>query len=125
MKSSSFFAILFTFSFLFIACEHTTKPQSHTGEVVVRSASSKLHITNKTDAPIYYFVVGRVSAASINWVAFSNVSNRIVKDSTMSIPYNDIYRGEHEKEVIVHWWHAARPGTAARGDEIHGIVVEL
>ncbi len=95
------------------------------GDVLVLSIAPHLVITNKTEARIYYFVVGRETAARINWALHTNLDQSIAKNSTVKISHQDIYRSETEKEVIVYWWHAVNAIGSIKPGESHAIVAKL
>ncbi len=94
-------------------------------EVSARSFNQSVLIANRTDARIYYFVVGRATAAVINWVAHLNLDDSIARGRTASLRHSEIFRSPDEDEVIVFWWHAVRVGEDFRAGEIQGIVVAL
>jgi len=94
-------------------------------KVLVLSIAPNLIITNKTEARIYYFVVGRETAARINWAPHTNRDQSIAKNAIVKISHRDVYRAETEKEVIVYWWHAINTIGSIKPSEIQAIVVEL
>ena len=125
MKNSGLFIGVFIFYFLIVGCEHIVAPQLPKGEVLVQSTAPNLYITNMTDVPLNYFVVGRETAAAISWAAISDINTSIAKGATVRLPYKDIYRAEHEKEVLVYWWHAFTPSIRISPDKVQGTVVKL
>lgn len=99
--------------------------ETDTHEVEARSASSKLLISNHTTARVYYFVVGRETAALILWAPSLDSKISIARGATAQVAHKDIYRDAQEKQVIVYWWHARELHGEMQPDEIQALVVTL
>ncbi len=95
------------------------------GEVSARSIGDGLFVTNSTQARIYYFIVGRGTAASSLWQAHLNQEQSVARGKTARIDHDDIFRSETEREVIVNWWRADGRGLGRKPGEIHSFVVRL
>lgn len=94
--------------------------------VVARSIGSSLVVTNKTSARIYYFVVGRATAALINWAPHLDPENSVAHGTAALVRHEHIFRSDDETEAIVFWWHAVeRDGQSPAPGEIQAVVVRL
>lgn len=94
--------------------------------VVARSIGSSLVVTNKTSARIYYFVVGRATAALINWAPHLDPENSVARGTSALVRHEHIFRSDDETEAIVFWWHAVeRAGQLPAPGEIQAVVVGL
>ena len=90
-------------------CATSTGLDSGAVEAVARQPD--IAITNRTQRDIYTFVVGRETAAMINWapcVAGPSCSP-LPPGNTRRAPYATSYLiSSPEREVLVYWWHAVR-----------------
>ncbi len=93
--------------------------------ISARSFNQSVLITNRTEARIYYFVVGRATSASINWVPHLNLDQSVARGRTASLRHAEIFRSPDEDEVIVFWWTRVRTVDGFRPGEVHGLVVAL
>ena len=94
-------------------------------EVSAHSIGEVLFITNTTSARIYYFAVGRETAAHINWAPHLGREKSVDKGAAVRIHHEDIYRSETEQEAIVFWWHALERDVQREPGEIQSLVVGL
>src|SRR6266436_5779877 len=70
--------------------------------------ASALRIVNTSDAPIYYFLVERQSAALIDWAPCTNPSacSSVAAHGDAQVPFSQIAGYEPgEREAIFYWWH--------------------
>ena len=104
------------------ACEVLSPDE---GEVSAHSIGETLFLANKTDARIYHFVVGRETAALINWAPHLNPDKSVGRATTARIPHEEIFRAETEQEAVVYWWHALEDDGPPQPGEIHSLVVGL
>ncbi len=104
------------------ACEVLGPDQ---GAVSARSIGAALFLTNKTEARIYYFVVGRETAALINWAPHLGLEKSVGRSATGRIAHEAIFRSETEQEVIVYWWHADGEQGQRQPGPIQSFVIGL
>ena len=110
------------FLILFAGCE-VIGPER--GEVIGTVRSSSIVLSNRTGAPVYYFVVGRATVTVILWAPYVSEENEIPSGRSVEIAVKDIPGGENETEVIAYWWHARQEGGELRAGEIQYIVLAL
>ncbi len=95
------------------------------GEVYARSIGPMFMLTNKTDARIYYFAVGRETAARINWAAHFNREASVARGETMPIPHDAVHRDEGEKEAVIYWWYAVESDGERVPSDVGSIVISF
>ena len=95
------------------------------GHIIASSSGTTLFVANRTDARIYHFIVGRETAALINWAPSLNPENSVDRGKTARIRHDDIFRSETEHEVIVYWWHAVERDGQQQPGEIQSVVARL
>ena len=122
MSRLPLFLLLFLLIGLLPACEVAGPGE---GEVFAQSSGEKLFVTNRTSSRVYYFIVGRGTAALIFWAPHLGLDDSVDRGRTARIGHDDIYRDKTEREVIVFWWHAEGHGADRKPGEIHSFVVAL
>lgn len=95
--------IVCTFLLLIAGCEILGQKDQ---KVFGLAKSSSIELTNGTDASIYYFVVGKKSANTTDWVQGIGPEMEIKHGQSLTIPYDTIFMKEGEERVVVYWWHA-------------------
>ena len=99
------------------------------GPVDAMSQGSALRITNFSDAPIYYFVVERQSAAFVDWGPCTNPSTctSVAAHGDAQVPFGRIVGYEPgESEAIFYWWRLVpTAGNGFQVDSIRAKVVQL
>ena len=96
------------------------------GGILAVARNQHILITNKTQKPIFTFVVGRNSAALINWhpCVEGPLCPPLLPGHVRSEPYPAA--GFGEREVVVYWWVAVRgPGGVMQADRIRARIVAL
>ncbi len=96
------------------------------GEVSARVFGDALFVTNKTEARIYYFIVGREAATVIRWAPRLDEERSVARGKTAWLDReDDVIGSEDEQEAFVNWWHAVeRDGERVPG-EVHTFVIRL
>ena len=95
-------------------------------EVSARVIGAALLVTNNTEARIYYFIVGRETAALINWAPQLNEERSVARGKTAWLNRKDDVEGsKDEREAIVHWWHAVERDGQREPGEIHAFTIRL
>ncbi len=88
-----------------------------------------MRIINSSNAPIYYFVVERQSAALINWAPCTDpvACPKVEAHSAATVPFSRIAGYEPgEQEAILNWWRLVpAPGNGFQVDSIRSKVVQL
>ena len=82
----------------------------------------ELVLTNRTDEPVYTFVVGKRALSHIRWGP-SVGGESLAPGADMRLSYADLQKGE--EEVVVHWWHAVEEDGARVPGDVRSFVVEL
>jgi hypothetical protein len=96
--------------------------------VRVTATPASLLLTNAGAEPVFTFVVGRETAALIDWIPCVDAARcpPIAPGATRREPRPTRPGGAPEGEALVYWWRAAPgPGDAPRPDRIRVIVVRL
>lgn len=75
-------------------------------EVSVQSSGETLVIENDTDEDVYFFAVGATIAPLILWAPSIEESNRVAKDGSRSVSFQNIMLDENETEILFYWWNA-------------------
>jgi hypothetical protein len=101
---------------------------SPVGPLLVTARPPSLRLNNRSDSPLYYFIVERESSALVDWIVCALPSCPGVEPhSEKSIPYSQIvgYR-DGEREAIVYWWRIVPvPSGGFRADSIRATIVGL
>ena len=99
------------------------------GPVDVVTQASALRILNSSDAPIYYFIVERQSAALVDWAPCTKPSTcpSVAAHGDAEVPFSRIVGYEPgEREAIFYWWHLLPvPAGGFQVDSIRTRVVQL
>lgn len=119
-------AILALATFATLACSGTTDP-TRIGGVDAVSRDGNLEVTNRTDAPVFTFIIGRETSALADWVPCVDAAR------CPPIPPGESRRqansrkidGSREKEAVVSWWHAVATPNGLHPDSIRSAVVPL
>lgn len=110
---------------LALACTATTGP-IQIGGVEALARRGKIQITNRTERPVFTFVVGRETSALIDWMPCVDSVRcpPLEVGATRTVPYPVKIGGAPEKEALIYWWHAVpAAGGGFRPDSIrYGIV---
>jgi hypothetical protein len=111
----------------FAACESSTFRRE--GALAIETGSNQVRLHNRTDAPVYTFVIEREAAARTDWGTCSNPNtcDGIDPGEHRTIGYDDIAGyGAGAKEAIVYWWHLIpNPGGGYSPDELHSEIIQL
>lgn len=78
-------------------------------EIDVLVSKNKMTIINKTENPIFYFVVERETAAAINWVPISSSENEIIPQQNKQLNLNDVFGFKAGRQIIVYYWSDPNP----------------
>ena len=109
------------------ACSTVSGPSSGDG-VGAAARNGQLEVRNRSDQPVFIFVIGRVAAAYTDWIACADASAcpPIPTGGRQLFPYPASRSGVVEREALVFWWHAVR-GTdgSFRPDSIRALIVPL
>ncbi len=125
MRRSNYRVLLLPLAVLACTSPTATSPD---GTFRVQADGHHLTLTNRTDAPAFYFLVERGTAASILWVPCVDLSSdcpRVPAQDFVEVLYTDIFGyTASAREALVHWWFAVR-GENGRlePDSIRGLVV--
>lgn len=119
-------AILVVAAFATLACSGTTDP-TRIGGVYAVSRDGNLEVRNRTDAPVFTFIVGRETANLIDWFPCVDAAR------CPPIPPGESRRqanprkidGSREKEAVVSWWHVVATPNGLHPDSIRSAVVPL
>lgn len=99
------------------------------GPLVIRNGAGEVELDNRTNAPVYTFVIERDAAARSMWGPCSNPAtcDAISPGQERRIAYDDIAGYEPgADEAIVYWWHLVpAPGGGFAPDSIRSEVVRL
>jgi hypothetical protein len=112
---------------VFASCSSPVEPRSIKLEQVTFSARAPyMHITNRTSAPVYTFIVGRNASAFVDWFpCVSEECPSIPPLKTVSKHYNDANIDANETEALVYWWHAEVVGGERRAGVVRSGVVRV
>lgn len=108
-------------------CGSGTAPV-YRGGVEAIARDQKIDVMNRTERPVFTFVVGRDLAALINWAPCVDAVRcpPIPPGSIRSEAYPQVRSGVAEREAIVYWWHAIRGADGTlHADKIRGRLVTL
>lgn len=97
---------------------------SDDGTVTAQATPSALKVVNQTKDTVHTFVVGRETAAAINWAAGVG-GDGLPPGEQRRIPYTDIDRRPDEGDVIVYWWKSVESDGERVPGPIQNLVVEL
>lgn len=99
------------------------------GPLAIRTGAGEVQLDNRTNAPVYTFVIEREAAARTDWVACTNPAtcDAIAPGQERRIAYDDIPGYETgDDEAIVYWWHLMpAPGGGFAPDSLRSEVVRL
>ena len=102
---------------------------SPVGPVLVTARVPTLRVMNRSDRPIYYFVVERESAASVDWRPCTQAETcpAVAPGAQAVVSFDRIVGYEPgEREAIFYWWHLVHaPQDAFAVDSIRAIIVRL
>ncbi|MES2521202.1 MAG: hypothetical protein V4617_00795 [Gemmatimonadota bacterium] len=109
---------------VFAACSNTTEPAGGNGVTAVYR-NERIAVTNRRDAPVYTFVIGRNAAAVTDWIPCVQdaVCPPIQPGTTREI--NPIISLQGESEVLVYWWQRTFGPEGGQRDSIRNFVVKL
>ena len=111
------------FGVLLSACELVHNEPSY-GDVSVETGRVELSIINRTDKPVYVFIVGRELSALIDWIPTVE-GEGIAPSGLERRRYADMDFLQNEREAVVYWWHATVKNGVRTFDELHSFVVPL
>ena len=86
------------------------------------SLGDALYVTNETNRPVFYFVVGREEAKLLDWAPTLNSDFRLLPGETVRIPHAQLHL-EQGEDVFVSWWHAVLQGVKLVPGTVHAFVV--
>ena len=88
------------------ACAESTGVVDVDG-VRLQTDGSRIQLTNNTDSPVFFYVVGMKSAPLYDPYLCLDASRctPLEPGVTQSIPY-PTFNGERETEAILTWWHS-------------------
>src|SRR5687767_13666321 len=110
-----------------VACGDGTEP-TQIGGVEAVARLGQIEITNRTTSPVFTFVIGRESAALVDWIACVNaaVCPPLAPNDIKRVPYPKKTDGRPEREALVYWWHAVLGSNGQqRPDSIRVGIVPL
>lgn len=96
--------------------------------VAVVDGEQAIAITNRTNRPIFTFVVDRQVAALINWAPCVSGPScpPLQPGDTRLTPFPAATAGGAQREALVYWWHAVRgPGGVVRAGDVNVKLVPL
>ena len=97
-------------------------------EIEGEVSKNRLTIINKLDNPIYYFVVERETARTIDWGPLSTDENKINPQQNKQIELNDVHGYQKWKQRIIYYWSVVYPdpsvGLVGDWKSIKSIVVD-
>ena len=99
------------------------------GQVTIVKGGSRVRIANGREAPIFFFVVERETAAAINWAPCTNPDGCLRVDpgkiEMLQVTAIVGFRPDAE-EAILYWWHLIpTEGDEFTVDEIRHTVFDL
>ena len=106
-----------------VACSSPVEPPAiNVEQVIFAPREPTIRITNRTDAPVYWFIVGRKASALVDWRPMvCDECPSIAPNATVSRRYDESLIDASEREAFVYWWHAVivdgerRPGVVRNG----------
>jgi hypothetical protein len=112
--------------FLVSACTSSTAPTQIDG-VVARSTHGHLTIANRTDSPVFLFVIGRETVNVIDWIPCTDAVRcpPLAPGASVTQPNPRRTDTSREKEAVVYWWHVVPSQGGFRADQIRSGVVKL
>ena len=108
--------------FVFAGCEIIGPDE---GDVLGTVTSTRVILSNRKGTPVYYFVVGRATAARISWAPGISEENEIPPGKSVNLQKRDIFKARSEEEVIVYWWQAQWVDRELKAGEIQHFVLHL
>ena len=106
------------------ACGSSTAPS----DVIPLRDEYAVVIRNRTNAPMFTFVVGRQAAALVDWFPCVDAVRcpPIMPGRAATRTVNGTLERIREREALVYWWHAVgRPDGTVGHDSVRYVVVEL
>jgi hypothetical protein len=119
--------LLAVLAVVFASCSSPVEPHSiNLDQVIFAPRDPYIRITNRTNAPVYTFIVGRNASAAVDWFpCVSEECPSIPPLKTVSKHYSDAIIDENETEALVYWWHAEVVGGERRAGVIRSGVVRV
>lgn len=84
----------------------TCTSEPRVDEVKAEVVGETLVIENGTDEDIYFFAVGATIAPLILWAPLVEEENKVAKESSRSVAFQDISMDDNESEILLYWWNA-------------------
>lgn len=89
------------------------------GAIEGYASGEAVHVKNKTDTPVWYMVVERETAATINWVRTKEERNKLVPGVTKEIPLQEVFGYEKGDEILFYYWISTDPQS-----ELYHLVIK-
>lgn len=101
-------AALLLLPLLLLGCESALGPSS-TGTLSVEVEAGSLVLTNRTDAPVYTFVIDGALAMRALWAPCTDPRRctAIAPGARRTVPVEELagYEAGREQTLLVYWWH--------------------
>ncbi|HYW32502.1 MAG TPA: hypothetical protein VE869_13420 [Gemmatimonas sp.] len=106
------------------ACSSTTAPAGGDGVTAVY-VNERVAVTNRRDAPVFTFVIGRNAAAVTDWIPCVQDALCPPIHPGTSQRINPLISLGGETEVLVYWWQRTFGPEGGQADSIRNFVVKL
>ena len=113
---------------LVLSVASCSDPTSVSGGVSAVNSGGAMRLTNASATPVYYFLVERGTAATINWAPCVNPGcPAIPPNATVTVPDGQILGVQPgSREVVFYWWRSQLgPADGSIPGAVQGMVVPL
>lgn len=108
--------------------------ESSDEDVRASAANDVLTIENRSDEPVYYFLVERNQVAAVSWEPCARPDDpegcpRIPAGGQVQLPYSEVIGyapGQEDAKARIYWWHLVEAGVnRMTADRVRYLDVEL
>jgi hypothetical protein len=96
--------------------------------VAAEARNQQVVVANNSGSAVFTMIIGRNAETLVDWIPCVDVAScpPIQPGQSRARSYESLLLGPGEKEVIVHWWHAATDGSGvAYATDFHSLIVPL